>query len=389
MKILLAFDKFKGALTAGEACRIAADVIREELPEARVDLAPLTDGGEGFCEALTFGAGGSIERVPVTDPLGREIEAPLGWVDGGRLPRSAAESLGLSGGGRIAVVEMAAASGLLLLSPEERDPWKTGTQGTGQLIRHAADRGAEEILLGIGGSATNDGGCGALEALGADFLDGKGESLPRIRPELFESVDRIRLPEKADLPRLIIASDVNSPLLGPSGATAVFGPQKGLEDVGGMEASLARISNLLGTASRFPLDAEAPGSGAAGGIGYGLSALATIRMRPGFDLVSTWLGLEKRTAEADWVVTGEGRLDRSSLTGKGPVALLRLAGRLGAKTAVFAGALQAGSVDRLSEEIPGLRAVALSHPDWSLEYALAQTGGRLAEEVRIWCGELS
>lgn len=388
MRLLLAFDKFKGALTAAEACQIAAGVAVRELPGCEVEEVPLTDGGEGFCESLTLAASGTLERVPVADPLGRTIQAPLGWVDANRLPDSILSSLSLPSEGRIAVVEMAAASGLLLLRENERDPWETETGGTGQLMRHATERGASGIVLGIGGSATNDAGCGALAALGVRFIDGDGKELGRIRPSLFEHVDQIRWPEKLDLPPIRIASDVESPLLGPMGATAVFGPQKGLQEVGRMEAALTRMAFLLqGSAPGSP-DPAATGMGAAGGIAYGLSAVAGIRLHPGFELVSAWLGLEEKLREADWVLTGEGRLDAGSLRGKGPVALLRRAQRYGLRTALFAGAIQPDALVELKKEIAGIRTEALSDPSWSLELSLAKAGERLEEEIRKFCHSL-
>lgn len=386
MRILLAFDKFKGALTAGEACDRAAAALRAAGRGDVVECAPLTDGGEGFCPILTEAAGGRIDEAAVSDPLGRPVRAPIGWVRAECLPSPARDRLGVGARARIAVVEMASASGLPLLGPEERNPWNTGTQGTGQLLRLAAREGAEAILLGIGGSATNDAGCGALEALGVRFVDDRGDVVSPAVPRAFGRIEEVDWPEDPLLPPLIVASDVASPLLGPSGATALFGPQKGLREVGEMEAALERMARLLGSSAGGAPDPAAPGMGAAGGIAYGLSCAAPLRIVPGFALVADWLGLEEKLGACDWVLTGEGKLDRGSLTGKGPVALLRLAKRFGPRLAVFAGALDPAAAGELEAELGGCRFARLSDPGWALSEALGRAGDRLAEEVSLWRG---
>jgi len=385
MRILIAFDKFKGALTASEACRIAADAILDAPdPATRVDEAPLTDGGEGFCETLVSAGGGRFENVEVSDPLGRPIQAPLGWVEAEKLPSLLSERFKLPGNGTIAVVEMAAASGLLLLKAEERDPWKTGSQGTGELIKAATEKGADAVVLGIGGSATNDAGCGALEALGARFFSKEGGEIRRVVPMRFGDIAEISFAEVEDPPPIIVACDVDSPLLGPNGATALFGPQKGLRDLAAMEKALGRIARMQRSASGNAMDPGTPGAGAAGGIACGISAVARLSIQPGFELVSAWLGLREKCESADYVLTGEGRLDEGSLGGKGPVALIRLCSTLGVEKAVFAGAVDERAVLRLERELGRMKIVRLSDPAWSLGEALNRTGPRLGEEVRNW-----
>ncbi len=384
MRILLAFDKFKGALSAAGACAAAANAIERTACGDRVETAPLTDGGEGFCSILTGATGGRIAQCEVRDPLGRSVHALIGWVDAAAVPATARARMGVAAANRLAVIEMASASGLPLLAPNERDPWKTAAQGTGDLIRQAARQGADAIVLGIGGSATNDAGCGALQALGVRFLDAHGNEVSPLVPETFGTVARVLPPSGSSLPPVIIASDVDSPLLGPAGASAVFGPQKGLDSVERMDGVLTRMAILLAEAADEPPDPAAPAMGAAGGIAFGLSCVAPVRLLAGFALVADWLGLEDKLKHSDWVVTGEGRLDRSSLTGKGPVALLRMAGRAGPHKAVFAGAVVDEAAEALRAEVGNCRFAALSDPSWALDEALARTGVRLGEEVALW-----
>lgn len=384
--ILLAFDKFKGALTAEEACGIAASSLgslgRDDFSLVE---APLTDGGEGFCPILAEANGGKIERIEVADPLWRSVRAPIGWVESGRLPEAARKRIGAKPGEKVAVIEMASASGLLLLDESERDPWHTTTAGTGELIRHAVVSGADRIVLGVGGSATNDCGAGVLEALGVEFLAVDGQLITQVCPARFDKVDRVDFSRAMELPPLIIASDVRSPLLGKSGATRVFGPQKGLKDVERMEDMFTQLSIKVSAASTRDPSADDPGMGAAGGISFGLSSLAAVRIEPGFSLVSEWMGLEDKISAADWVLTGEGRVDQGSLSGKGPISLVREAAAQGVQTRIFAGALEAGVPESLSAELgDSCKCIALSDPNWSLATALDMNRSRLEEEVIHW-----
>jgi len=342
MRCLLAFDKFKDALSARRACEVAAAALRERHPDWTLDLCPLTDGGEGFAETLTGAVGGRLELTEVSGPRGLRLPAPVGYLDCARIPAAARALLpGVPAEGRAAVVGLASASGLELLPRDQRDPWQTTTFGTGELVAQAAAKKAAFVLLGVGGSATNDLGLGALAALGFRFLAANGTPVAAPVPAEWTRIARIEPPAQA-FPPIFIACDVTNPLLGPRGATAIFGPQKGLAaaDVPQLEAELARLAALLAAACGQPAALAAiPGTGATGGLPFGLMVGAGAKLVPGFELVSAWLDLPARLAAADLVLTGEGRFDATSLGGKGPGSLVREARRLGKRAHVFAGSL--------------------------------------------------
>ena len=343
MRVLIAFDKFKHSLSAPQACDLAASALRDVRPDWSIDLCPLTDGGEGFCEILTHAAGGTFQTVTVTGPRGDPVAARFGLVSPDKIPVAARVLLALPANpapGPIALVEMAQASGLALLAPGRRDPWHATSVGTGELIRAAHDAGARAILLGVGGSATHDLGLGALAALGLRFLTADGLPLPSPTPDRWPEITRIDGQLPHDLPPIRIACDVANPLLGPNGAAAVYGPQKGLtpDRILELDNASARLARLLAGHAGRPDDlADTPGAGAAGGIAFGFLCAADARLVPGSDLVSAWLDLDARLAAADLVITGEGRFDASSLSGKGPGALLARARSLGKPVQVFAG----------------------------------------------------
>lgn len=342
MHVLIAFDKFKDALTGGAAGEAVAGALREKHPNWTLDLCPLTDGGEEFCEILTRTSGGELRATTAAGPHGASVRAPAGFVAWERIPATARARLPVDQTGTLAVVDLASASGLGQLPPSQRDPWHTATRGTGDLLRFAAQERAGAILLGVGGSATNDLGLGALAALGFRFLDAAGAAIAVPVPATWERISRIDPAGAVPLPPILIACDVTNHLLGPRGATATFGPQKGLRtgDVPLLEAQAARMAALLCEACGRPLAlADTPGAGAAGGIAFGLMVAFGAQLVPGFDLVSDWLELPARLAAADLIITGEGRFDASSLAGKGPGSLLREARRLGKSAHVFAGSL--------------------------------------------------
>ena len=348
MRVLLAFDKFKDSLTAPAACASAARALQAAHPDWMLDLCPLADGGEGFCEILTAAAGGELRRFSVAGPRRNEIEAPIGLVPLARIPSAARALLGVPDSPRatptahptVAIIEMASASGLALLTPELRDPWRTTTTGTGELIRAAAEAGAATILLGVGGSATHDLGLGALASLGLEFFSAHGEPIAPPIPARWSEISRVAGRISPPLPPIRIACDVTNPLLGSRGAAATYGPQKGLrsEDLARLDHASARLAMLLCAHFGRP-DAlmDVPGAGAAGGISFGLMAATGAKLLPGFDLVSAWLDLEARLAAADLVITGEGRFDDSSLQGKGPGAVAARALARGKRVHVFAG----------------------------------------------------
>ena len=382
MRVLLAFDKFKDSLAARAACDLAAAALRRAHPDWQLDLCPLADGGEGFAEILTTAAGGTFSSLSVTGPRGAPIEAQFGLVPWARIPAAARALLQLPAApadqAEVAVIEMAAASGLALLPPDQRDPWKTTTVGTGQLIAAAAQAGAAAILLGGGGSATNDLGLGALSALGLEFLSPAGDKIRPPIPARWEMIERITGKVPAALPPIRLACDVSNPLLGPRGAAAIYGPQKGLlpADLSKLDHASARLGLLLCAHSSQPDTLmDRAGAGAAGGIAFGLMTAARATLLPGFDLVSAWLDLDARIGAADLILTGEGRFDDSSLSGKGPGAVAARALALGKPVQVFAGQIT-GTHARA-----GLTLQAITPPGQPLADALRDAGANLAAAV--------
>jgi len=373
MRVLIAFDKFKDALSAPAACATVAAALRAREPEWTFDLCPLTDGGDGFAEILCAHHEESLERIGVTGPRGGTVLAPLGLMSSWALTDHARRLLGIAG--QIAILDLASTSGLALLPPERRDPWQTGTGGSGELLRAAIAEHPDGILLGIGGSATNDLGTGALASLGFRFLDTRGAPITQPVPAVWDRIVRIEPPAALNMPPLVIACDVTNPLLGPQGAAAVFGPQKGLPagDVARLDAAMARMAGLLCSAcGRPPALADIPGAGAAGGIAFGLQVALGARIVSGAELVFAWLDLPARIAAADLVLTGEGRYDATSRAGKGTGALVAAARAAGKRVMVFAGTLDGPAG-------PGLHAI--TPPQLPLAEALPRTAELLAAAV--------
>ncbi|MCU0794383.1 MAG: glycerate kinase [Akkermansiaceae bacterium] len=340
MRILVAPDKFKGSLDARGAAEAMARGLALAHPEAEILIRPMADGGEGFMETVHSGIGGSWQSCPAVDACGREINARFLIAE--------------SSDGPIAVMEMAETAGIARLSPTERDPLTASTRGIGMQIAHATENyEIHRIYLGLGGSATNDGGCGMAAALGYRFLDASGSEIPAL-PAQLHRLARIAAPERESWPEIIAACDVDNPLLGPRGATAVFGPQKGADDAMRplLENVLARVVEIAAATEA----AETPGAGAAGGLGFGLLHFTSARLISGFDLVASLLGFEDLIRGVDLVVTGEGSLDSQSLGGKGPVALAKLAARHGVPTLALCG--QADATIRQSGIFHDIRALA-------------------------------
>jgi glycerate kinase len=360
---------------------MAAGAIAATAKGFQVDPCPLSDGGEGFAGILTRAAGGSENTVEATGPRGDPVLASFGIVSVGKIPARARALLqgAADETGVIAVVEMATASGLALLAPERRDPMLASSVGTGQVILAAASSGVQAVLLGVGGSATHDLGLGALGALGLSFLESGGGTLEALVPADWPLVQGIAGRVAAGFPPILIACDVDNPLLGPMGALATYGPQKGLKeyDAAMLESESTRLAAMV--CREFAQHSELaslPGAGAAGGIAFGLMAAAGARLLPGFELVSSWLDLDRRVAEADIVITGEGRFDDSSLSGKGPGALAHRALELGKRVHVFAGEI------RLSGKIPGLSTHAITPAGVPLAEALANAPALLFIAVK-------
>ncbi|MFN9661409.1 MAG: glycerate kinase [Cyanobacteriota bacterium] len=334
MRVLIAPDAFKGSLSAGRACAAMAEGIRRVRPTASLRAIPLADGGEGTTEALVAATGGWLQPGMVTGPLPAErplVEAQLGWL-----------------GADQAVAEMASASGLPLVSPERRNPLHTTSFGTGELIATALNAGARHLILGLGGSATNDLGAGMAQALGVRFLGAAGRQIPPPLSggQLLEvtALDLSGLHPGLAACRLEVACDVDNPLLGATGATAVYGPQKGATPLiaAELEAGLAHLIDLLEAASGRRVRHH-PGAGAAGGMGAMLRALSEGVFRPGIELVLAASGFTAALAEADLVLTGEGCVDAQTVCGKTISGVARAAAAAGVPVVVIAGAIGPGA----------------------------------------------
>lgn len=324
MNIVVAIDSFKGSLSSLQAGEAVSEGIRKVMPDAGIHIRPLADGGEGTVEALTLGMQGRLERTIVADPLGRPVEAVYGIIDSTKT----------------AIIEMASAAGITLISSGERNPLHTTTYGVGQLIGDAIGKGCRKFIVGIGGSATNDGGVGMLQALGFDFLDPNGNpiefgagglqnlakiSVEHVLPELSECTFRV-------------ACDVTNPLCGELGCSAVFGPQKGAapDMILQMDQWLNDYADLA--AKTFPNAKKLQaGTGAAGGLGFAFLAFTNARLESGIKIVLEETGLEEYVKDADLVITGEGRLDGQTVMGKAPIGVAKIAKKYEKKVIAFCG----------------------------------------------------
>ena len=370
MKILAAFDKFKDAMPAGSACDAALSGALEALGEPlTLSHAPLTDGGEGFCPILTQAASGYMEHHKVSGPLGEEVDSPLGWVNLKRIPESARKLLG-SKNGKLAIIEMASVAGLEQVPNAQRHPKHCTTRGVGELIRIAVAEEADAILLGIGGSATSDLGLGALEALGLQFCPSG-----QITPAQWPAIEQITGSIELTVPPIYIACDVDNPLLGTRGAAAVYGPQKGLkpDEIEAFDGATERVAKQLCEFFNQPeCTLRASGSGAAGGIGFGLNVAFGSNYVAGFELVTAWLDLSSKIKEADLVLTGEGKFDNSSLAGKGPYALLAAAYSSDTSAILLAGLAEDEAAQTVRDRFPG-----------TAVYSITPEGTPLAEALKL------
>lgn len=321
-RIVLAFDSFKGNMSADDACHIASQAFYEELPDLDVLMRPMADGGEGTLATLKEATGAELITCRVMGPLPMmTVEAQFGWIPSKQ----------------VAIIEMAQASGLTLLTEEQRNPLMTTSYGTGQLIKAAADKGAKHIYLAIGGSATVDGGVGAASAIGWRFRDVHRMEVT-CGGEAMEHIAAIIRPKKQLIPPISVLTDVTNPLLGPEGAAAVFGPQKGAtpEIIEILERGLENLTVKIKKYTHKDVG-TIPGGGAAGGMGAGAVAMMRGRIEPGVDTIMELCGLPDALLHADWVITGEGLFDKTSLHGKVVSGVARAAKLAGAKTAVIAG----------------------------------------------------
>ncbi|WP_122588078.1 glycerate kinase [Pseudomonas viridiflava] len=367
MKIVIAPDSFKDSLSAQAVADAIASGLAEVWPDAELVKCPMADGGEGTVEAVLDACEGQWMSAQVSGPLGDSVAAQWGWL---------AQS-------RTAIIEMAMASGLQLLTLKQRDACLTSTEGTGQLISAALDAGAQRVILAIGGSATNDGGSGMLSALGARFLDRNDQPLPRGGRALTDlaRIDLSDLDPRLANVRVEIAADVDNPLCGPTGASHIFGPQKGAspDQVLALDAALAHFADhsalTLGRDLR-----DSPGSGAAGGMGFAAKAYLNASFRAGIEVVADLTGLEQALVGADLVITGEGRFDAQTLRGKTPLGVARVAQRQRVPVIVLAGTLGEGYEQLYQHGISA--AFALTSGPMDLEHACREAPRLLQERAR-------
>ncbi|WP_040268390.1 glycerate kinase [Pseudomonas rhodesiae] len=373
MKIIIAPDSFKDSLSAAGVAQAIVEGLTQVWPDAQMIQCPMADGGEGTVDAVLAACHGELRRQIVRGPLGAPVDARWGWL---------ADS-------HTAIIEMAEASGLQLLPPDQRDACRTTTFGTGDLIRAALETGARRIILAIGGSATNDGGAGAMQALGVQLFDADDQPLPPGGLALAQ-LARINLdsldPRVAEV-RFEIAADVNNPLCGPHGASAIFGPQKGAspQQVQQLDAALGHFADIC--ARVLPIDVrDEPGSGAAGGLGFAAKAFLGAQFRAGVEVVADLVGLDAAVRGADLVITGEGRFDAQTLRGKTPFGVARIARQHGVPVIVIAGTLGEGYEQMYSHGVDA--AFALPSGPISLEQACSEAPRllreRAADIARVW-----
>ena len=344
MRILVAPDSFKGSLFAPEAAGAMARGIRAVFPRAEVVELPIADGGEGTVAALVAATAGELRHTRVRGPLGEPVAAT--W--------------GILGDGATAVLEMAEASGLTRVPEGRRDPLRTSTFGTGELVRAALDAGLRRLILGLGGSATNDGGAGLARALGARFLDDQGRELPDGGAALarLSRLDLQGLDPRLAETEIIVACDVDNPLCGPRGASAIYGPQKGAtpDMVAALDAALGVFASVAQAATGRAV-ADVPGAGAAGGLGAGLLLFTPARLRPGVEILLEAVGFDAQVAEADLVFTGEGRTDAQTAMGKAPAGVAAAAKRHGVPVICLSGGLGPGADTLLDLGVEALAAI--------------------------------
>jgi glycerate 2-kinase len=366
MKIVIAPDSFKESLTAAETARQIEAGFREIFADADYRRMPIADGGEGTVDALIDALGGERRCAKVGDPLGRPVDAVYGLTTDG-----------------IAVIEMAAASGLHLVTGAERNPLVTSSRGTGELILAALDAGARRFIIGIGGSATNDGGAGMLQALGAQLLDARGLVLGQGGAALsrLARIDASGLDARLASCSFEVACDVDNPLVGPAGASAIFGPQKGATPamIEQLDAALAHYAAVMARDLGHDV-ATTPGAGAAGGMGAALLAVLNARLRPGAEIVTEAAKLGEAIRGADFVITGEGCIDGQTIRGKAPIGVARLAREFGVPVIALGGAVTA-SADAVFQN--GIDAVFASvRRACPLDEALREAGANVRATAR-------
>ena len=366
MKVVIAPQSFKGSISALDAARAMEEGVLRVVPDAGTVLVPVADGGDGTLETLVDATGGEIRSTTVTGPIGKPVTA--GW--------------GALGDGQTAVIEMARTSGLAMLSLAERDPLRATTYGLGEVLREALDAGFRSFIVGIGGSATNDGGAGMAQALGVRLLDETGNDLPPGGAALADlrRIDVSGLDDRVMEARFSVACDVSNPLTGPEGASAVYGPQKGAtpELVEQLDAALKNFAKVVERDTGTSIDAVR-GSGAAGGLGGGMMAFLGGSLRAGVDIVLDHVGLDGKLEGADLVITGEGRIDFQTVYNKAPVGVARRAKRRGIPVLAVCGSLGKGFEDVHAEGIDA--AVSILTAPMTLDEASARAGELIADAV--------
>jgi glycerate 2-kinase len=373
VKIVIAPDSYKESLSAMEAADCIEKGFKRIIPDAEYVKVPMADGGEGTVQSLVDATGGSIIPALVTGPLGDPVEA----------------FFGLLGDKKTAVIEMAAASGLHLVPAGKRNPLVTTTKGTGELIKAALDLGVSHIIIGIGGSATNDGGAGMAQALGARLLDAEGREIGGGGGALssLSSIDLSQLDERLAGVMIEVACDVDNPLTGEKGASAIFGPQKGADPqmVGLLDKNLAHYAAVIERDLGKKIK-DVPGAGAAGGLGGGLLAFLPAELKRGVDIVIAAAGLEQIVADADLVITGEGRIDGQTIFGKTPIGVARTAKKSGVPVIGLAGSIARDSdivrehgIDAVFSIVPG--AISLEE---AFEHAAEYVEQSAANIAAVW-----
>ena len=366
MKVVIAPQSFKGSISALDAARAMEEGLLRVVPNAETVLVPVADGGDGTLETLVDATGGEVRSATVTGPVGKAVAAEWGAL----------------GDGQTAVIEMARTSGLALLSLAERDPLRATTYGLGEVLREALDAGFHSFIVGIGGSATNDGGAGMAQALGVRLLDEAGNDLPRGGAALVDlrRIDLSGLDERALEARFSVACDVSNPLTGPEGAAAVYGPQKGAipEMIERLDAALRNFAEVVERDIGASIG-NVPGSGAAGGLGGGMLAFLGGSLRAGVDIVLEHVGLDEKLEGADLVLTGEGRIDFQTVYNKAPIGVARRAKRRGIPVLAVCGSLGEGFESVHAEGIDAVVPI-LSAP-MTLDEASARAGELIADAV--------
>ncbi|RLU11328.1 glycerate kinase [Pseudomonas prosekii] len=373
MKIVIAPDSFKDSLSAQGVADAIALGLAEVWPDAQLIKCPMADGGEGTVESVLAACEGELRRTQVRGPLGISVEAAWGW-----LPHN-----------HTAIIEMAEASGLQLVAPGQRDACVSSTFGTGELIRAALDAGAQRVILAIGGSATNDAGAGAMQALGVKLFDAQEQILAPGGLALAQlaRIDLSDIDQRLSTVRFDIAADVNNPLCGPHGASAIFGPQKGASptQVEQLDKALGHFADLCAQALDKDVRDE-PGSGAAGGLGFAAKAFLGAQFQAGVEVVAELVGLADALEGADLLITGEGRFDAQTLRGKTPFGVARIARERGVPVVVLAGTLGEGYQELYEHGIDA--AFALASGPMTLEQACSEAPRLLRERAtdiaRVW-----